>query len=114
MQGTGGIAAETGEPVFSRATLVLFFVSLALLYFSALGTMPLMEPDEGRYAEIPREMLATGDFVTPRLNGVVYIEKPPLYYWGCAASQAVFGQDEFGARFFGAAVALLGVMLTWW
>ncbi|HEY5995914.1 MAG TPA: phospholipid carrier-dependent glycosyltransferase, partial [Candidatus Deferrimicrobiaceae bacterium] len=108
------ISVEAGEPAFSSATLVLFFVSLALLYFSALGTMPLMEPDEGRYAEIPREMLATGDFVTPRLNGVVYIEKPPLYYWGCAASQAVFGQNEFGARFFGAAVALLGVMLTWW
>jgi 4-amino-4-deoxy-L-arabinose transferase-like glycosyltransferase len=108
------IAVEAGESGFSRGALALFFVSLALLYFSALGTMPLMEPDEGRYAEIPREMLATGDFVTPHLNGVVYIEKPPLYYWGCAASQAVFGQNEFGARFFGAAVALLGVLLTGW
>jgi 4-amino-4-deoxy-L-arabinose transferase-like glycosyltransferase len=94
--------------------VVLFVLSLSLLYFAALGAMPLMDPDEGRYAEIPREMLASGDFVTPHLNGVVYIEKPPLYYWGCAASMAVFGRNEFGARFFGAAMALLGVLLTWW
>lgn len=114
MRGSGQFSAGTEEPAVHIGMLALFFVSLAFLYFSALGTMPLMEPDEGRYAEIPREMLATGDFVTPRLNGVVYIEKPPLYYWGCAASQAVFGQNEFGARFFGAAVALLGVLLTGW
>ncbi len=98
----------------SRRTLVLLFLAFALFYFSALGTMPLLEPDEGRYAEIPREMLATGDFVTPHLNGVVYLEKPPLFYWGNALSLAVFGESEFSARFFTAAVSVAGILLTYW
>jgi 4-amino-4-deoxy-L-arabinose transferase-like glycosyltransferase len=58
----------------------------------------LGEPDEARYAEIPREMLATGDFVTPRLNGVPYFEKPPLLYWCNAASLALFGETPWAAR----------------
>ena len=49
-----------------KRTLLLFFLAVGIFYFSALGTIPLLEPDEGRYAEIPREMLASGDFVTPR------------------------------------------------
>ena len=97
-----------------RRTLSLFFLSAAILYFSALGTIPLLEPDEGRYAEIPQEMLASGDFVTPRLNGVVYLEKPPLYYWGTAASLAAFGENEFGARGFAAAVSVAGILITYW
>jgi 4-amino-4-deoxy-L-arabinose transferase-like glycosyltransferase len=58
----------------------------------------LAEPDEARYAEIPREMLATRDFVTPRLNGVPYFEKPPLLYWVNAASLRVFGLTPWAAR----------------
>ena len=58
----------------------------------------LGEPDEARYAEIPREMLATRDFVTPRLNGVPYFEKPPLLYWCNAASLALFGEAPWAAR----------------
>jgi 4-amino-4-deoxy-L-arabinose transferase-like glycosyltransferase len=105
----------TGErtPLKSR-TLLLFFLAVAILYGSALGTIPLLEPDEGRYAEIPREMLASGDFVTPHLNGVVYLEKPPLFYWGTAASLAAFGETEFGARCFTAAVSVAGIFLTYW
>jgi len=103
-----------GLPHVKRRTLVLFFLSVAIVYFSALGTIPLLEPDEGRYAEIPREMLVSGDFVTPHLNGVIYLEKPPLFYWGTAASLAAFGETEFGARFFGAAVSVAGILLTYW
>ena len=114
MTGTDPIGTPAREPGTPRSLAAAVFLALVLLHFAALGTLPLMDPDEGRYAEIPREMLASGDFVTPHLNGVAYIEKPPLYYWGCAASQAVFGQGEFGARFFGAAVSLLGVLLVWW
>ncbi|MGA6993678.1 MAG: phospholipid carrier-dependent glycosyltransferase [Candidatus Deferrimicrobiaceae bacterium] len=95
-------------------TFLLFFLAVAILYGSALGTIPLLEPDEGRYAEIPREMLASGDFVTPHLNGVAYLEKPPLFYWGTAASLAVFGETEFGARCFTAAVSVAGILLTYW
>ena len=103
-----------GTPQVKRRTLFLFFLAVGLLYFSALGTIPLLEPDEGRYAEIPREMLASGDFVTPRLNGVAYLEKPPLYYWGTAASLRIFGETEFGARGFTAAVSVAGILLTYW
>lgn len=70
----------------------------ALLLVVEPGRVPLFEPDEGRYAEIPREMLATGDFVTPRLNGVLYFEKPPLHYWSVAASLALFGESESASR----------------
>jgi len=98
----------------SRRSVALFFLSVAIVYYSGLGTIPLLEPDEGRYAEIPREMLATGDFVTPHLNGVVYLEKPPLFYWGNALSMAVFGETEFAARFFTATVSIAGVLLAWW
>jgi 4-amino-4-deoxy-L-arabinose transferase-like glycosyltransferase len=89
-----------GESVFARehrTLLALFIVALGLV-FAEPGHVPLFEPDEGRYAEIPREMLAIGDFVTPRLNGVLYFEKPPLFYWSVAASLAVFGQNEYAAR----------------
>ncbi|GAB4242947.1 MAG: glycosyltransferase family 39 protein [Deltaproteobacteria bacterium] len=98
----------------SRRAAVLFLLSVAILYYSALGTIPLLEPDEGRYAEIPREMLARGDFVTPHLNGVVYLEKPPLFYWGNAISFRLLGESEFSARFFTATVSIAGVLLTWW
>ena len=98
----------------SRRTLALLFLSFFLFYFSALGTMPLLEPDEGRYAEIPREMLATGDFVTPHLNGVVYLEKPPLFYWGNALSLRLLGENEFAARSFATLVSVAGILLTYW
>lgn len=89
--------------------LALLFL---LLVLPGLGSTALMEPDEGRYAEIPREMLVSGDFVTPRLNGVLYFEKPPLYYWLCAGSIATFGKNEFAARAVSALMALAGVLLT--
>ena len=98
----------------NRRTIVLLFLAISLFYFSALGTMPLMEPDEGRYAEIPREMLATGDFVTPHLNGVAYLEKPPLFYWGNALSLRLLGENEFAARAFTALVSVAGILLTFW
>ena len=98
----------------SRRSVALFFLSVAVIYYAGLGTIPLLEPDEGRYAEIPREMLVRGDFVTPHLNGVVYLEKPPLFYWGNAASFALFGESEFSARLFTATVSIVGVFLTYW
>lgn len=75
----------------------LLVVALLLLVIEP-GRIPLFEPDEGRYAEIPREMLASGDFVSPHLNGVLYFEKPPLFYWAVAASFKLFGLSEFAAR----------------
>ncbi len=90
----------------SGVLLTAFF-----LYFSALGSYPLLDPDEGRYAEIPREMLESGDFITPRLNYVKYFEKPPLFYWITAGSMALFGQNEWAVRLVPAVAALLTVLL---
>jgi len=77
------------------AALILLF---ALLLFVELPGSWLIAPDEARYAEIPREMLATGDFLTPQLNGAHYLEKPPLLYWVNAASMALLGRNAFAAR----------------
>ena len=81
----------------NRSLLLLLALAIFLTVLQ-LGKTPFFEPDEGRYAEIPREMLATGDFVTPRLNGVLFFEKPPLLYWLVAASMALFGENEWAAR----------------
>ena len=69
-----------------------------VLWFALLAKRPLFDPDEGRYAEIPREMLSGGDWVIPHLNALVYLEKPPLQYWLTALAFARFGQNEFTAR----------------
>ncbi len=70
----------------------------ALLYFTGLGRPALWEPDEGRYAEVAREMLVQGDYVTPRNDWVRYFEKPPLVYWVTAGAMKIFGANEFAAR----------------
>src|ERR1700731_5054913 len=69
-----------------------------VLWFALLGQRPLFDPDEGRYAEIPHEMLSGGDWVIPHLNALVYLEKPPLQYWLPALAFRAFGQSEFSAR----------------
>jgi len=93
--------------------LLLLTLAFGLLLAFRLGAYPLANPDEARYAEIPREMVASGDWVTPRLDGVVYFEKPPLLYWVTAASLALFGPDETAMRAGPALFALLGVLATY-
>jgi 4-amino-4-deoxy-L-arabinose transferase-like glycosyltransferase len=78
------------EVAAPRVWVILFILSLLAVVVEP-GRIPLFEPDEGRYSEIPREMLATGDWVTPRLDGVLYFEKPPLQYWAVALSFKIFG-----------------------
>ncbi len=92
--------------------LVLLIVPL-ILYVGTLPFMPLMEPDEGRYSGIPAEMIATGDYITPHLKGVVYFEKPPLMYWATALSFHVFGQNEFASRLPAALCAWGLILLAW-
>jgi 4-amino-4-deoxy-L-arabinose transferase-like glycosyltransferase len=69
-----------------------------VLYLPALGSPALWEPDEGRYAEIAREMLVSADYITPRDDWVRYFEKPPLMYWATAASIRALGENEFALR----------------
>lgn len=69
--------------------------------------------DEGRYSEIPRYMAQSGDWTTPRLNGIKYFEKPPLQYWATAASYRVFGEHNWSARLWPALTGFLGVLLMY-
>jgi 4-amino-4-deoxy-L-arabinose transferase-like glycosyltransferase len=93
--------------------LLILGVVLGIPFFQYLGGLPLIDPDEGRYAEIPREMLQRGDLITPTLNYVKYFEKPPLLYWINAASLKLFGQNEFAARFPSALCGLMTVLVTY-
>ena len=92
---------------------LLLALVLAVWFGYKLGSRDLWSPDEGRYAEIPREMLATGDFLTPRLNGVKYFEKPPLMYWLEAGAISVFGLNEWAARLWPALFALFGCLAVY-
>jgi 4-amino-4-deoxy-L-arabinose transferase-like glycosyltransferase len=103
--------SEAGAPPRSdRLAYCALALFAAVLWFATLSLRPLFNPDEGRYAEIPREMLASGDWAIPHLNGLLYIEKPPLQYWATAASLSLFGQNELGARFYTALCALGAVL----
>ncbi|TMG78655.1 MAG: phospholipid carrier-dependent glycosyltransferase, partial [Betaproteobacteria bacterium] len=88
------------------------FLICALLWFAGLEYRGLFMPDEGRYADIAREMLDSNDWVTPRHNGIKYLEKPPLQYWATAGAFAVFGADEWTARLWPALTSFLGILLA--
>lgn len=97
-----------------KNNLLLLALISSFLFFWMLGGHGLLEPDEGRYSEIPREMMETGDYVTPRLNGVLYFEKPVLHYWLTASAFAVMGKTELASRFWPSALAVVGVLFTYW
>jgi 4-amino-4-deoxy-L-arabinose transferase-like glycosyltransferase len=104
------------EPASSSSwsrDLLLLALALAVVFGFRLGSHPLANPDEGRNAEIPRELVASGDWVTPRLNGVNYFEKPPLMYWTVAVSLELLGPGEWSVRAVPALFALGGVLLTY-
>jgi 4-amino-4-deoxy-L-arabinose transferase-like glycosyltransferase len=88
------------------------FLAFAAVLIGILKVRTLVPPDEGRYAEMAREMFATGDWVTTRLNGIKYFEKPPLQTWMNALSFALFGLGDLQARLWTGLCGLLGVGLT--
>ena len=92
--------------------LGLFLVGL-VLFFYRLGAPGLMDPDEGRYAEIAREFFVQRDWLIPHLNLLPYLEKPPLVYWLTALGFQVFGYTEAAARLPSAMSALGGVFLAY-
>ena len=97
MTATPGSTSALRDPATQRGVLVLVALYL-LLYLLPLPMRPLASPDEVRYGEIAREMLVSGDWVSPHLNGVRYFEKPALGYWLNALSLAVFGENSFALR----------------
>ncbi|MGE5524963.1 MAG: phospholipid carrier-dependent glycosyltransferase [Rhodospirillaceae bacterium] len=99
------------SPLTRRAALLVLIV-FAVLWFGNLDYRKLVRPDEGRYSEIPREMAVTGDWLTPRLNGIKYFEKPPLQYWATAAAYDAFGEHEWTVRLWPALTGFAGVLLV--
>ena len=96
-----------------RQDLVLLAVLFGALFAWRLGSAPLFNPDEGRYAEVPREMIAGGDWVTPHLDGVPYFEKPPLMYWAVAACEEAFGPSEWSVRLAPALFGVAGILMAY-
>ncbi|MCD6061789.1 MAG: arnT 1, partial [Moraxellaceae bacterium] len=95
-----------------RRDLWLLLVLLLPYFLLMTGARPLNIPDEGRYPEVAREMLLTGDFVTPRNNGIVFMDKPALYYWLQAAAMAVFGVEVWSIRLVPALFGVFGCVAT--
>ncbi|PYT43588.1 MAG: hypothetical protein DMG47_13030 [Acidobacteria bacterium] len=100
-------AARIGWAIFIAATLYV-------CYFSHLGAIGFVGPDEPRYAWIARDMAETGDWVTPRLYGKPWFEKPPLFYWSAALCFKLFGVSEAAARLPSVVSALLATLAMAW
>ncbi|WP_020472522.1 ArnT family glycosyltransferase [Zavarzinella formosa] len=104
---------RSAEPTATRRSAILILLFLpALLLYPTLN-FRLLEPDEGRYAQIPREMLARGEWVVPTLQGQPYLDKPPLLYWLVMASYSVFGVSEAAARLIPAIATHLTILLVY-
>jgi 4-amino-4-deoxy-L-arabinose transferase-like glycosyltransferase len=99
---------------FDRTALAVLGVLCYVLFFYGLGGIGLIGPDEPRYASIARDMLLTGRYITPRLYGSPWFEKPPLMYWLAAAGYRVFGNTEAAARFPSALAATVCVFFIYW
>jgi 4-amino-4-deoxy-L-arabinose transferase-like glycosyltransferase len=112
--------ATSPEPLATRKNvggmvwMTLILAVLYVCYFSQLGVLGFVGPDEPRYAWIARAMAETGDWVTPRLYGQAWFEKPVLYYWGATASFKLLGVSEAAARLPSAVSALLGTLAVGW
>jgi 4-amino-4-deoxy-L-arabinose transferase-like glycosyltransferase len=98
----------------SKICLLALAVLCAMCFFVRLGVVPMIGPDEPRYTAIARAMYETGDWITPRLGGLHWFEKPALTYWLSAVGFQIFGVSEFAARLPIALFSSLGVFLLFW
>lgn len=92
--------------------ILILVLIYGLLWFGTLNYRHLIPSDEGRYAEISREMLVTGDWVTPRYNGYKYFEKPPLQIWATATAFNLFGIGDWQARLWTALTGFLTILFV--
>ncbi|WP_025916748.1 glycosyltransferase family 39 protein [Herminiimonas sp. CN] len=97
----------------SKPVVWALFLIFTLCWFYALDLRTLVPTDEGRYAEMAREMVASGDWITTRLNGIKYFEKPPLQTWMNALTFTLFGLGEWQARFWTGLCGFFGILLTY-
>ena len=103
-----------------NASLWLLAAAFLAIWLGTLGYRHLIPTDEGRYAEIAREMFVSGDWVTIRYNALKYFEKPPLQMWGTALAYTLFGIGDWQARLFTALSGIVGIVFTmlaaarWW
>lgn len=109
------VAGERYKRISYQKSLDLFVITLCVgcLFFILLGTRPLLVPDGARYAEIAREMTATGDYITPHLNGVTYLEKPILIYWLVALAIKLGGLNLWSVRSVNGLLGLIGCLSTY-
>ena len=96
--------------VIDIACLGVLFI---IFYTLWLGTYPVFTPEEGRYSEVAREMVTAGDYITPRINGVTFLDKPILHYWLQAAAINLFGVQEWALRLFPALFGVLGTLMLY-
>ena len=101
------------DGVFGRQGVWLFLAAFTMLGLIGSGRMPLIDRDEGWYAEVSRTMLEQGDWVVPRFRGEVFTGKPVLAFWCQAASMALFGNNPFAARLPSTVCGLLTLSLVW-
>src|SRR5712691_1805075 len=100
--------------MLAKRVWFFLFLAIAAIYLYGLGAVPLVGPDEPRYAEVAREMLARHDLITPTLGGLPWFEKPPLLYWIMMLSFRVLGVTEYAARLGPAICGLLTTVFVYW
>ncbi|HWS86946.1 MAG TPA: glycosyltransferase family 39 protein [Pyrinomonadaceae bacterium] len=100
--------------LLAKRAWVVLFGAVCGAYLYGLGAVPLLGPDEPRYAQVAREMFARGDWVTPTLGGQTWFEKPALLYWLMEVAYGLFGVTEFAARVGSALSGVLTVLLAGW
>ena len=97
----------------AKRVYIFLFIIVIAFYLYGLGKLPLLGPDEPRYAQVAREMLLNRDLITPTLGGHTWFEKPALLYWLIAASFKVFGVNEWSARLGPAICGVLTILAVW-
>lgn len=100
--------------IVAKRAWLLLFIAISALYLWGLGTLPLVGPDEPRYAQVAREMLERRDLITPTLGGIPWFEKPPLLYWIMMLSFRLLGVSEYAARLGPALCGLVTAFFVYW
>jgi 4-amino-4-deoxy-L-arabinose transferase-like glycosyltransferase len=100
--------------IAARRTWLLLFIAISAFYLWGLGALPLVGPDEPRYAQVAREMFERRDFITPTLGGIPWFEKPPLLYWMMILSYRFLGVTEYAARLGPTFCGLITAFFVYW